>query len=369
MALFSFLKSRGDAPPPPDASLGAAPAQGDERALETLASVVRTFGAAAPTIDEPTPADAARLGNGWSDHLLLGRPPPDVPEAPPGRDFGSLRRAVSLWRKREVQAVDAALGSLRTAVWALIGGFNAALGEEAHEDGVVREQLQRLRLAAAEDDLLSLRNQVLDASETIAASIVQRRRAQQERAAELGAKIRSLNSALQEARRESLTDGLTRLANRRALDEHLLHATELAQLVAPRVVLVLVDIDHFKQVNDRHGHPAGDAVLRAVADTLTRTFIRRGDFLARYGGEELVAVLSDTGLTDARAPIHRLLDAVRALEVPHGGRTLRVTVSAGAAELAAGESPAAWISRADAAMYAAKAGGRDQARFAPPPEG
>ncbi len=366
MALFSWLRPPAGDVPPPDAALGE-PAPADDRALDTLAAVLRSFGTHAPAIDEPGPTECARVANGWSEHLLLGRPPPDVPHPAPGRDYGSLRRSVAAWRRREVQAVDGALLGLRSVVWALIGGFNAALGDDARQDADVRAQLDRIRLAVAGEDLGALREEVLGASAAIASSVTERRRAQKERADALGARIQSLTSALHEARREGLTDGLTRLGNRKGLDAHLDRLTELALLVESRATLVLVDIDHFKRVNDRCGHPAGDAVLRAVADTLARTFIRKGDFLARYGGEELVAVLGDTGAGSAVAPVDRLLDAIRALEVKHGAHTIQVTVTAGVAELARGDSPGAWLSRADAALYAGKAAGRDRAIYAGAP--
>jgi diguanylate cyclase (GGDEF)-like protein len=124
---------------------------------------------------------------------------------------------------------------------------------------------------------------------------------------------------------------------------------------------MMVDIDRFKVVNDTHGHTAGDEVLRRVADTIVRTFPRRSDFVARYGGEEFLVVLQQDGLEVGAMLAERLLDAIRKLEIPFAGQSLEVTVSAGFAELVPGEDATRWIERADAALYRAKAEGRNRA--------
>ncbi|SFD14961.1 diguanylate cyclase (GGDEF) domain-containing protein [Klenkia taihuensis] len=150
-----------------------------------------------------------------------------------------------------------------------------------------------------------------------------------------------------EASRAS-TDGLTRLANRRGFDE------ALAELVRPGAVLsaALLDLDHFKQVNDTGGHAAGDEVLRQVARTWRRA-LPAGAVLARHGGDEFALLLP--GWTGARA-----LELVRRLRTLHPG----IGMSCGVAQFRDRETAAQLMRRADQALYAAKAAGRGRAELA-----
>ncbi len=167
-------------------------------------------------------------------------------------------------------------------------------------------------------------------------------------------------------KRVATHDALTGIANRRRFDELL--ALEWARLQRAEpgasLALILADVDHFKRYNDRHGHPAGDAVLRAVAQAMAGALHRPYDLLARYGGEEFALLLPQADAAGARAVAERLLAAVRALALPHADSPTAawVTISLGLA-CANGERPdsaAALLAEADAALYRAKAGGRDR---------
>lgn len=361
--MFGWFSSRPSPAPSPAST--KTPADADDPALETLAALLRTLGASAPALDDPTPEQIGKLMEGWSEHLLLLRPPPDTPHPEVvKRDFGAVRRFVLAWRRKEVAAVDTSMGNLRSAVWALVRALNRTLGETAKEDVAVDAQLRRLRTAVEFEDVRMLRAEVLAASDSIAEALTERRRAFNAGHEDVAERIRELTSELQDARRESRTDGLTRVANRAAVDEHLANTTELATMVDTHTVLVLVDVDHFKHVNDRYGHPIGDTVLREVAERMTRTFIRRGDFVGRYGGEEFAVILSGTDLEAARAPIERFLSTIRTHAFPHKAGPFHVTASVGAAQLRRGEGVASWMARADEALYQAKHGGRDRAVLA-----
>ncbi len=160
--------------------------------------------------------------------------------------------------------------------------------------------------------------------------------------------------------RLATTDGLTGLANRRVLFERLEAERARSHRYEHGLALALLDVDHFKQVNDRHGHPAGDEVLRQVAAAL-RELARETDLPARHGGEEFAIVLPATGEPGARALAERLRERVQALEVPWQDEALRVTASLGVSALE-GEADTvdALVSRADRALYAAKEGGRNR---------
>lgn len=162
------------------------------------------------------------------------------------------------------------------------------------------------------------------------------------------------------------TDPLTGLCNRRGLAQRV--EVIPAQAAAPGggPAWLLLDVDHFKQVNDRHGHDGGDAVLRALADVL-RSTARSGDTPARLGGEEFVVLLPQATLDDALRVADRLRDRVASCEVAHRGQTLRVTASFGVALQAPDETWTEALERADEALYRAKCGGRNRVEPAAPP--
>jgi two-component system, cell cycle response regulator len=118
--------------------------------------------------------------------------------------------------------------------------------------------------------------------------------------------------------------------------------------------------DFFKKVNDTWGHRAGDAVLKAVAHACVRVFKRKGDFVARYGGEELVVLMREVTHVEARALAERVRESIAALRVPWEGTQLQVTASCGVASWDRGESASQWVSRTDAELYRAKGGGRNR---------
>jgi len=125
-------------------------------------------------------------------------------------------------------------------------------------------------------------------------------------------------------------------------------------------VLLMLDVDDFKRVNDHHGHAAGDAVLRAVAERCALA-IRPGDRLGRWGGEEFVALLTSAAAADGAIVAERLRQAVRGKPIAVDGAVVQVTVSIGLAALRP-EAPTLdhLLGRADAAMYSAKTGGKDR---------
>lgn len=157
----------------------------------------------------------------------------------------------------------------------------------------------------------------------------------------------------------SRRDALTGLANRRAFDEELAREVARAAREGTPLSVIVLDVDRFKAVNDRHGHAAGDEVLRAVAARAAGV-LRAEHLLARLGGEEFGAVLAGADLAQATAAAERMRAALAAAPVEAAGQALRVTASFGCATLAPGETGEALVARADARLYAAKEAGRDR---------
>ena len=174
--------------------------------------------------------------------------------------------------------------------------------------------------------------------------------------------IEALQRDLDDVRREALLDPLTKIHNRKALDEGLFRAVERARETNEHLCLLLLDIDHFKRLNDTWGHQTGDQVLRLVAMTL-KSNIKGKDIAARYGGEEFAAVLPDTDLEGAVILADNIRKAVQAKELlkrSTNERLGRVTASFGVATFRPGDSPSSLIERADRCLYAAKNAGRNK---------
>ncbi|HEX7686465.1 MAG TPA: GGDEF domain-containing protein, partial [Burkholderiaceae bacterium] len=156
--------------------------------------------------------------------------------------------------------------------------------------------------------------------------------------------------------RLSVSDALTGLSNRLRLGQVLAQeAARQARSGAP-VSVILLDLDHFKAINDQHGHPAGDRVLVAIGELL-KAGSRQTDEAGRWGGEEFLVVCRDTELDGARALAEKLRERIASHDFAEAGRR---TASFGVAQLAAGEDVAALVARVDAALYRAKHGGRDR---------
>lgn len=168
----------------------------------------------------------------------------------------------------------------------------------------------------------------------------------------------------------ALVDVLTGIGNRRAFEQSLDAEVRAASRTHTPLGLLMLDVDHFKLFNDHYGHPAGDRCLRAVADVVRRVCRRPRDVIARYGGEELAAILPETDLTGAVRVANDILTAMRDQRMPHEGSPSSefVTLSIGVCALPgdASDMPADLLHRADAALYAAKNGGRNRVVYCDP---
>jgi diguanylate cyclase (GGDEF)-like protein len=183
--------------------------------------------------------------------------------------------------------------------------------------------------------------------------------------AERTADLHTANARLEQLARE---DGLTGLQNRRAFDETLEAECRRAVRTKTPMALLLLDLDAFKDYNDRHGHQAGDSCLKVVAETLQRAHRRAGEVVARYGGEELAVIVPGVPRERLLAMAEHARQAVESLAIPHGASAASplVTISVGVASHPGGEglTAANLIAAADRALYDAKSEGRNRAKLA-----
>ncbi|NMA98566.1 MAG: GGDEF domain-containing protein [Phyllobacteriaceae bacterium] len=174
--------------------------------------------------------------------------------------------------------------------------------------------------------------------------------------------IAALQRDLDDVRRESMLDPLTKIANRKSFDEGLVEAMDEATETGTPLSLMLLDIDHFKNFNDTFGHQTGDQVLRLVAMTL-KSNIKGKDLAARYGGEEFVAILPYTDLKGAVIVAENIRKAIQAKELlkrSTGEKLGRISASFGVASLWPNDNVTSFIERADRCLYAAKHAGRNR---------
>jgi diguanylate cyclase len=177
--------------------------------------------------------------------------------------------------------------------------------------------------------------------------------------------IEELQEQLQHERRRAITDQLTGLYNRAALMDRLDHAITAMEEGKPPSVIML-DIDHFKSINDKHGHLIGDRVIRFVAQVLTKN-VKGQDTAARYGGEEFTLLLPNTGVRGAQAVAESVRGAVAKAQLVRADTKQslgQITLSAGVATMHPGEDMMELINRADQALYLAKRDGRNRVKTA-----
>lgn len=191
----------------------------------------------------------------------------------------------------------------------------------------------------------------------------------QEAQARAAEEARKFANDIASLRKLAETDPLTNLLNRRAFMESASDAMRYYQRYNRPIATLIVDIDHFKRVNDDHGHAAGDAVIRRVGELIAQT-LRETDKVARFGGEEFVVLLREVSEHDAHELAERIRLIIAESVIPYDDKELSVTVSVGCAAITSHDRDVEeLIERTDRALYAAKASGRNCIRIAPPQSG
>ena len=365
--VMSWWSKKGNAasaeprPPPPEDDV--------HPATDTLAAVVRTFGQYAVDLDVAEQEDFPARCEAWARHLLLGTPAPigELPEVGVHEAralktaYADLRRFVIDRRTLEHRALKEALQELRDLLLGLVTRVRKAAREDALGAQIMAEELHVLTAAADRMSFAELKAQVRSSVEVIGQQLEAQQTRRTGELQHLGQQVVQMRAELSKATVEARRDPLTGLDNRKVLDESLDRYVALSEAAGEPLTAIMLDLDHFKAVNDTHGHQGGDAVLKATAGVLIRGYLRKGDLLVRYGGEEFCVLLPSTKATDALRLTERVLDNLRRLQIDHQGETIEVTASAGIAEMLEAEPGESLIQRADEALYAAKEAGRDRA--------
>jgi two-component system, sensor histidine kinase LadS len=244
--------------------------------------------------------------------------------------------------------------------------LSMALGARINRERAEREEARMIaldlsrKISKAHEEKLMIQEQMLElhrrANEDLEFRVL-------ERTSELERAMNNLELANKELSKLSFTDPLTKVHNRRYFDQILSSEIKRASRTAQPLSVAIVDLDHFKFVNDTHGHLIGDECLRLVAKALSRNLGRTSDLIARFGGEEFAMILPFTSQENALIVADRARTAVAEINFIHRGRQVNLSVSIGVAGWvpSQNEMPEKLLQQADRALYRAKLEGRNRA--------
>ncbi len=320
-----------------------------EDLLESFQSHSQTRKTLIDTAQQDLPSALNMLRRGYD---LLGKPYPETDDL--GANFQQFEKCLRNYLQGS-RKVNVAFSLLTSAFKESMSAMDNALDEVGENSPELKETQQVLDRELPPDPeqaqalLRQARTSILKAGKQLnhaGQRVKQTMNAQME-------KMEKLNKRLQHAEAQARNDPLTGLGNRRKLREF------FAELTEDVTTFLMIDIDHFKHINDQYGHDSGDMVLERLGKML-KVAVRSTDMAARLGGEEFCIVLPNTTLTQGKqlAEKIRIDIADETFETQHGH--IDVKVSIGVAERVAKEAIAGWLKRADEALYQAKQGGRNQ---------
>lgn len=293
-----------------------------------------------------TPAIAQAMGS-----LIAGRKP-FTPEMLLDLRLRCLSSA------RAARAMDNFGGGVNDVITTVLGHLEAVGRETVNYQNTLSAASGELNAdIRSPDDLRKLVNGLVAATR----EMEQRTKSLEGELQRSSQQVHDLRSKLDNVRKESLTDPLTGIANRKAFDEAVRQAMAQRAKEGEAVSLLLGDIDHFKAFNDNWGHQTGDQVLRLVASCLSEN-VKGRDTAARYGGEEFVVLLRGTGLKDATRvaeQIRQTVETKKLVKKSTGDILGSITISIGVAEFTGDEDAESVIRRADSCLYGAKQHGRN----------
>jgi len=276
------------------------------------------------------------------------------------RDWGGVVRAVTEQRRDEHQYVESSISELRGALWACVETVHNAVKIDHTTDSSTESEMDRAKNALKRMQTGSIKQEVLGAVLAIEGALQTRRDQQQAHYVSLAMRLDRMGKQLEDARKESTTDPLTGIGNRKLFDMMGPRAVQMFALGRQPVVLLMIDLDKLKLVNDMYGHQAGDAAIANLGAALSKVFLRQSDVLCRYGGDEFAAILHNTDWKMAQTLARRLQEQIAAMPAPHPAMEFSIGASVGVAQLEAHEEVDEWIARADKALYQAKQNGRDR---------
>ncbi|MEP6780120.1 MAG: GGDEF domain-containing protein [Gemmatimonadaceae bacterium] len=330
--------------------------------LDALGGILASFGRHAFDMPNRPAIEVASEFSRWQRHATMGMPVLSTEVASSlairERDWDGVLRSFAEQRREESRYVDSAVGELRDALWSCVETVHNAVKIDQKTDVTAEAQMERAKSAINRLQTGNIKSEVLGAVAAIHEALQTRRDQQELQYVSLATKLDRLGRQLEDAKKESTTDPLTTLGNRKLFDSSAQRAVQMHSMGRTPVTLVMIDLDKLKFVNDMYGHQAGDAFITGVAKSMAKVFLRQSDIICRYGGDEFSAVLNNTDWKTAMTLGKRLQEQIAHMASPHPALEFQVGASVGMAQLETGEEVDEWIARADKALYRAKQGER-----------
>ena len=276
-----------------------------------------------------------------------------------------FRQYYSTYRIDEAAYLQKTFEDFRSIIWDFVDQLAEDISEDQQDDFEVRQSLDQLKEAVESNSISELKNQSRRFIDSYMEKQFKKDKRRTTRMKSIRKNLNTVKKQLGEANSTARVDHLTQAFNRKTFDEYCDQHWKLFQASKQPVSILLVDIDHFKKINDNYGHPVGDFVLKELVGTLKTLFPRDSDLLARIGGEEFAVILPDFQADHAMKKAEEVLQRVRSEIYVHDSNEIRFTVSIGIAQLSEGEALSAWVKRADLALYNSKNTGRNKLTVAP----
>lgn len=271
-----------------------------------------------------------------------------------------LRQWFASYRIDEATYIQNTFDDFKRIIWDFADQLSEDVNEERSNERAVTASLEALREAVESNSIEALRSKSREFINFYVEHQSKKDENRQKRISKVRRNLDTVKKQLIEANQSLQLDHLTQAFNRRSFDDRLKTHWRIFGLEKKPCTLIILDIDHFKKVNDTYGHDIGDFLLKECVRLLQGCFGRTEDFVARIGGEEFAVILPETEIVTAVRRAEEALDVIRKEVFVQAGAQIRFTVSMGIAQLQDGESFDQWLKRADTALYQSKNSGRNR---------
>lgn len=338
-------------------------------ALDTLGCIFNTMGRESFDLDTDTdPHHFQESCQQVVRHIENGSPVPqlEIDQADAGtRHWADLRRFYIDRRQQEKLFVTDRLKNYRDVVEDLVIGLRQICKQSELTEQQVMESLNAIEAAVDRGQLPDIQRVLFDTIRNVNDAFTRQKSEYEQQIHGLNERMAGLRQDLVAAHEEMKLDPLTSIFNRGAFDVSVERCLNMHFVLNQEITLIMIDVDNFKHINDTFGHTVGDDVLKSLSACLSRSFIRKNDLIARYGGDEFAVLLPDTSVDQSQVSISRFLESVRKIRIDALPDDFTISCSAGCTEIIDEDSAESLVARADEALYDAKMAGRDCLKIRP----
>jgi diguanylate cyclase (GGDEF)-like protein len=337
----------------------------DEKSLDCLTEILRNYGQHSFSIKHDFNFENPQeYFEKWSSHLLMGTSHPVTDEkgiSLDKRDFSGEVQSFKDYRKVETSWVNKSTHEQRDVLWLIVKELGQLVQQGADSDKRIIKQFESLLKVAKNEDTDAIKKAVESSVSMVISELSQRETKAKDGLDEMTLKVEALEQQLTETKEKAEIDPLTKVFTRGTFDEKIKDAKDLFGRTNSPACLFFIDVDNFKAVNDNYGHQVGDEVLQKIADCSVSILQRKGDVVARFGGDEFAAIMPDATLEDGIKVGEKIVQAVASIK--YQNPELQSTISVGVSEIGTSDTVETWLKKSDRAVYLAKGSGRNNLKF------